>query len=61
MVTQNARRPEKALTALMVKNASQPGKYFDDNGLYLRVEPNGTKFWVQRIVIRRWRIIAGWA
>ncbi|WP_232222566.1 tyrosine-type recombinase/integrase [Paracoccus sphaerophysae] len=35
----------------MVKNASQPGKYFDGNGLYLRVEPNGTKFWVQRIVI----------
>lgn len=51
MVTQNARRPQKALTALMVKNASQPGKYFDGNGLYLRVEPNGTKFWVQRIVI----------
>lgn len=35
----------------MVKNASQPGKYFDGNGQYLRVEPNGTKFWVQRIVI----------
>ncbi|MBA4492103.1 integrase arm-type DNA-binding domain-containing protein [Paracoccus sp. S1E-3] len=51
MVTQNARRPQKALTAMMVKNASTPGKYFDGNGLYLRVEPNGTKFWVQRIVI----------
>lgn len=52
MVTQNARRPQKALTALMVKTVSAPGKYFDGNGLYLRVEPNGTKFWVQRIVIR---------
>ena len=51
MVTQNARRPQKALTAMMVKNASTPGKYCDGNGLYLRVEPNGTKFWVQRIVI----------
>lgn len=51
MVTQNGRRPQKALTVLMVKTASRPGKYFDGNGLYLRVEQNGTKFWVQRIVI----------
>lgn len=46
------RRPEKALTAQAVKNATKPGKYFDGHGLYLRVEPNGTRFWVQRIVIR---------
>ncbi|HPD91065.1 MAG: integrase arm-type DNA-binding domain-containing protein [Rhodobacter sp.] len=46
------RRPEKALTAQTVKSATAPGKYFDGHGLYLRVEPNGTKFWVQRIVIR---------
>lgn len=45
------RRPEKALTALRVKNATAQGKYFDGHGLYLRVEANGTKFWVQRIVI----------
>lgn len=30
----------------------EPGKYFDGHGLYLRVEPNGSRFWVQRIVIR---------
>lgn len=52
MVSSSARRPEKALTAVSVRTASRPGKYFDGNGLYLRVEPNGTKFWVQRIVIQ---------
>lgn len=46
------RRPEKALTAQFVKNATTPGKHFDGHGLYLRVEPNGSKFWVQRITIR---------
>lgn len=46
------RRPEKALTAQGVKNAVKPGKYFDGNGLYLRVDANGARFWVQRITIR---------
>jgi integrase len=46
------RRPEKALTAQFVRTAQEPGKYFDGNGLYLRVEPNGSRFWVQRITIR---------
>lgn len=46
------RRPEKALTAQAVKNATTPGKYFDGHGLYLRVDPNGARFWVQRITIR---------
>lgn len=46
------RRPEKALTALEVKNATEQGKYFDGHGLYLRVDANGSRFWVQRIVIR---------
>ncbi|SDF54507.1 tyrosine-type recombinase/integrase [Rhodobacter capsulatus] len=46
------RRPEKALTAQAVKNTTQPGKYFDGHGLFLRVDANGSKFWVQRITIR---------
>lgn len=46
------RRPEKALTAQFVKNASTPGKYFDGHGLYLRVDEGGGRYWVQRIVIR---------
>lgn len=46
------RRPEKALTAQLVRTVQEPGKYFDGHGLYLRVEPNGSRFWVQRITIR---------
>lgn len=46
------RRPEKALTAQAVKAATEPGKYFDGHGLYLRVDKTGARFWVQRIVIR---------
>lgn len=47
-----ARRPDKALTAQAVRNATAPGKYFDGQGLYLRVTANGARQWVQRIVIR---------
>lgn len=48
----STRQPEKALTAQRVKHATEPGKYFDGNGLYLLVKPNGSRSWVQRIVIR---------
>ena len=47
-----ARQPEKALSAAFVRSVSAPGKYFDGHGLFLRVEANGAKRWVQRIVIR---------
>lgn len=46
------RQPEKALTAQFVRAAKAPGKYFDGHGLYLRVDKNGSRFWVQRITIR---------
>lgn len=46
------RRPEKALNAAFVKSVREPGKYFDGHGLYLRVDANGSRFWVQRIAIR---------
>ncbi len=48
------RRASKALTAALVRNTQEPGKYHDGGGLglYLRVEPNGSRFWVQRIMIR---------
>ena len=52
MATHLNRRPEKALTAQEVRNATAPGKYFDGHGLFLRVDPNGSRFWVQRITIR---------
>lgn len=52
MPTRGPRKPEKALTAQEVKNAKDPGKYFDGHGLFLRVQPNGARQWVQRITIR---------
>lgn len=52
MATYLTRRPEKALTVQAVRNSTKPGKYFDGHGLFLRVDPNGAKFWVQRITIR---------
>jgi len=53
-------RPEQlknratCLTAISVKNVTEPGKYHDGKGagLFLLVKPTGAKSWVQRIVIR---------
>lgn len=39
-------RPSKKLSALNVKNASDPGRYADGDGLYLNVAPGGSKSWV---------------
>ena len=46
------RRASSALTAAKVKTAG-PGKHHDGGGLglYLRVDPNLSRFWVQRITI----------
>ena len=42
------------LTAALVRSAKEPGKYHDGKGtgLYLRVETNGSRFWVQRATIK---------
>ena len=45
------RHPDKALSATFVRSAP-PGRHADGNGLYLFVQPTGTRSWVQRIVIR---------
>lgn len=48
------RKPQserRLLTAALVKQAMKPGKYYDENGLYLRVKPTGAKTWAQKIVI----------
>ena len=45
------RHPEKALSAAFVRSAP-PGRHPDGNGLYLFVQPTGTRSWVQRLVIR---------
>ncbi|WP_050931438.1 tyrosine-type recombinase/integrase [Aestuariivita boseongensis] len=46
------RTPERALSARFVETVTEPGKYFDGQGLFLRVAKNGARQWVQRIVIR---------
>ena len=45
------RHPDKALSATFVRTAP-PGRHCDGQGLYLFVQPSGTRSWVQRIVIR---------
>ena len=45
------RHPDKALSAAFVRSAP-PGRHADGNGLYLFVQPTGTRSWVQRIVVR---------
>lgn len=46
------RQPKKALSPRFVETVKEPGKYFDGQGLFLRVAKNGAKQWVQRITIR---------
>ena len=44
----------KPLTAAFIRAVKEPGKYHDGKGtgLFLRVDPTGGRFWVQRITIR---------
>lgn len=39
------------LSAKAVKNFRNPGKYYDQHGLFLRIEPTGSRRWVQRVNI----------
>ena len=39
---------QKRLTARFVETVKKAGKYFDENGLFLRVKEGGSKKWVQR-------------
>lgn len=50
---ERARRKANVLTAAKVAGALEPGKHHDGGGigLYLRVEPNGSRFWIQRVTI----------
>ena len=45
------RHPYQALAAAFVRTAP-PGRHADGNGLYLFVQPSGTRSWIQRLVIR---------
>ena len=44
--------PEKALTAIQVRQLKVPGRYADGNGLYLVVDPSGARRWILRTVVR---------
>ena len=52
MSRENIRQPERVLSARFVETVSEPAKYFDGQGLFLRVAKNGAWQWVQRITIR---------
>ncbi|WP_295317540.1 integrase arm-type DNA-binding domain-containing protein, partial [Roseobacter sp.] len=52
MPVKSIRTPQRALNARFVETVSKPGKYFDGQGLFLRVRSNGGKQWVQHITIR---------
>lgn len=54
-------RKSKKLSAALLKTDLATGKHHDGGnlGLYLRVEPNGKRFWVQRITVNRKRTEIG--
>ena len=48
----------KALTTGFIRKAP-PGKYYDRDGLYLRVKETGSRQWMQRLTVRGRRIEIG--
>lgn len=52
MSGENRRRhPDRALTAVRVRQLNKPGRHADGGGLYLLVDLNGAKRWVLRTVV----------
>jgi integrase len=45
------RHPERALSAVTVRNA-KPGRHADGHGLYLEVDESGARRWILRLVIQ---------
>ena len=45
------RHPSNALSVAFLRSAP-PGRHADGNGLYLFVQPSGTRSWIQRLVVR---------
>jgi len=45
------RHPHQRLTAVRIKNLTDPGRHADGNGLYLFVENSGAKRWVLRTIV----------
>ena len=46
------RHPQQRLTTITVRAKRTPGRYADGNGLYLVVDPSGSKRWVWRGVVQ---------
>ncbi|WP_016920005.1 Arm DNA-binding domain-containing protein [Methylocystis parvus] len=51
-MAKEGKHPEKALTAIKIRNLSKAGRYADGNGLYLVVDPSGAKRWLLRTVVQ---------
>ncbi|MGB3317131.1 MAG: tyrosine-type recombinase/integrase [Albidovulum sp.] len=43
---------DKRLSAAFVRSTTQPGRYMDGQGLFLKVDATGAKRWGQRLLIR---------
>ena len=50
--TPRGRHPENALSAHFARTVAEPGRYCDGHGLYLEVQPSGSRSWVQRLAVR---------
>lgn len=46
------KHPQKTLTVVGIRALNEPGRYADGNGLYLVVDPSGSKRWVLRTVVQ---------
>ena len=44
-------RPDNALTHHFARTVARPGRYCDGQGLYLEVQPSGSRSWVQRLAV----------
>jgi len=49
------KHPDKALSPIKARTESTPGRYADGNGLYLVVEPSGSRHWILRTVVNKKR------
>ncbi len=45
------RHPENALSDDFASTVAEPGRYCDGHGLYLEVQPSGSRSWVQRLAV----------
>ncbi|OUS06974.1 integrase [Rhodobacterales bacterium 52_120_T64] len=61
MPQDTTKRARNQLTAAFVRTVTKPGKYHDGGGtgLYLRVDHDGGRYWVQRTTINRKRCEIG--